>query len=532
MLAEPRYRWSELSQKGPEAHAVASLEARELARILAAQSLVEDPEAVLEELDARLSAFLSDLWGDGPVTGYGLHSSLGAYLVAKIAVGLVPAGGAALRHEPLRRRGLQSFLVENGLAPSAAEALLGQWQAVGADFTPQPKGLDASMLAGLAERTLTRAEHAQALAQVAYSPRCLARLSATCNLLTDVRSLMPLLPGEANGRDWALAVAALALGRGERALAFLHGRPEGLKNRTLSELAAAQVALAEGRVPELDDVGRWLMPDLEATETEVATESKVPSDEFVEERGTEVLTRDEDDVLEIVEERVDPESGVAAPTAVQVAGGRPVEWGDARPSGPVDLAAWRESAALLAGLVAQRGSLLGLQPLPARPSAPRAPAPPDLALVEALHGLAPEPSEHTERIPVGQIMARLRPEGPLDPLFTPVRGALRAILAAVDGRAPTLAAIEAAGDLGTILRRARALARAIQGDLPGAAAAVEGLPEAAVPEARWIRDRRVRFEGRSAEPVSPQDACALASAQVRDLFEQLARTAAGHGFVG
>jgi hypothetical protein len=69
-----------------------------------------------------------------------------------------------------------------------------------------------------------------------------------------------------------------------------------------------------------------------------------------------------------------------------------------------------------------------------------------------------------------------------DPLFPPVRGMLRAIIAAAEGDGPTATAVDQAGDLTWATRRARALAMIVRGDLTSAVAAVEAMPSEAAPE--------------------------------------------------
>src|SRR5688572_33446803 len=81
-----------------------------------------------------------------------------------------------------------------------------------------------------------------------------------------------------------------------------------------------------------------------------------------------------------------------------------------------------------------------------------------------------------------------------DPLFPPVRGMLRAIIASAEGDAPTTGAVEQAGDLTWVTRRARALAMIVRGDLMAAVAAVDAMPPESAPEGKWAKDRLVRFQ--------------------------------------
>lgn len=521
-------------------------EALELARALAAQTIVLEKDAIADQLPERTRAITETMWPSAPLAGYGLHSSLGAYAVAKVAIGWAPSGLIGLRHEPLDRDKLEAELVAHAVDPRTAAAILGDWSGVEPGFAPDPTGLDASRIAGLAEGTLSRVERARALSQVAYSARCLNRVASTASALSALREVLPLLAPEALGRDYVAGAAAIALGRFERAVELLGVHPGKLPQRTLSELASVIAALQHGEAPELEDVGALLVPGIEAPRaTETWSDETGPSDDEDDEKPT---TRDieQDDVLEIVEERVDdrPRSiDVPAPAARTATGVRPARWpapaGDTpTPLGDAELEGWAARIAGARGLVAEQRGLLGLRlpPLPA--TVPGVATPPDERLVglfsssSSRSGQSDEdgPRDVTERVPVGLIMsleALSLAGSPFDALFPAVRGALRAIVAAAEGRAPSDEAIAAAGDLSTILLRARALACFVRGDLEGAMGAVAGLAPEVAPEGQWAADRLIRSGSRDGASVAPDDARPAAASLAVDLAHQLGRTIAG-----
>ncbi|MCK6544324.1 hypothetical protein L6R52_00495, partial [Myxococcota bacterium] len=97
----PRFSWTGLGRGGLDVEAGAKREALELARALAAQTIVLDKDAIADQLPDRARVITETMWPSSPLAGYGLHSSLGAYAVAKVAVGWAPSGIIGLRHEPL-----------------------------------------------------------------------------------------------------------------------------------------------------------------------------------------------------------------------------------------------------------------------------------------------------------------------------------------------------------------------------------------------------------------------------------------------
>lgn len=529
---EAGFDWVALASKREEAEVAAGRQARALARVLAAHAIVTQRGAVPEELEERLAAVAETVWPRGrTLGGFGLHASLGAYAVAKVAFDLVPAGRTGLRHEALKRAGVLAALAEHGVDRHTGRSVLGSWAEVQEDFRADPAGLSPSLIAGLAERTLTRAERDAALSQIALSPRCLNRLAATLSLLSAVRALLPVVPPEALGRDVLVAMVALGLGRGDRVLELYASRATTVALKTMVELASAQVALTQGIAPELEVDALVPLPELESRTAQPRADTEVMPPPAQADDDDE--DEDADDVLDIVEERVD--SAVAATPMVLAGPARPARWG-VEPEAtlePDTVAAFEAELTRTRTEVARQGALLGITPLPAAPTVRRRPLPPDERLLGALKRLEERPSadeELTERIALDPVLHGhgLQIQGlPFDPLFPPVRGALRAVLVAAEGRAPSLDAVTSAGDLAWALSRARSLALVVQGDLTQAQAAAAGLGEGAAPEGRWAADRWLRFGGRTPEPVDPHEARAVASGLVMDLFQQLARTLAG-----
>src|SRR5688572_8521091 len=72
--------WSGLARGGGEAEARAKREATELARAFALQTIVVERDASVDELRGRVEAIAETMWPPSPLQGYGLHSSLGAYV--------------------------------------------------------------------------------------------------------------------------------------------------------------------------------------------------------------------------------------------------------------------------------------------------------------------------------------------------------------------------------------------------------------------------------------------------------------------
>lgn len=553
------YSWTSLGRGGLEVEASAKREALELARALAAQTIVIEHDAVAEELPDRMRAIAETMWPASPLSGYGLHSSLGGYLVARVAVGWAPSGMIGLRREPFDRTALIEDLVEHGVDRGVALGILGDWRAPAGGFIPDPQGLDTSHIAGLVEGALSVRERSRALSQVAYSSRCLDRLASTASVLSSLRHVLVVLPPDVLGRDVVAGMTALALGRPDRALELIGERPRGLAQRTLAELARAIVSLEQGDVPILEDVGAILQP---------RAGDPVPHSEPIGAGAGEADAAgdDGDDVLEIIEERVDDavrasngnghtrsspperwergrggdERTSDRPHEARPRTPRPPRWsgveGAPDPLDPAALDTWRRQLEVDLGLLANRRGLLGLRLPPARPTVAPWPLPPDERIAAMLlarasgRSLEADTREVTERIPVGALLAleALEATGTtFDAVFPPVRGVLRAIVRAPDGVAPSAEDLAAAGDLEWVLLRAKSIALIVTGDLEGAVAAVRSLPSDAAPEGRWAADRLRRFAGRRIVRATPEEARPAAAGLVMDLAHQLGRTLAG-----
>lgn len=519
------FSWSRLAKGGSAEHDSARAEALELARALAAQTIVLEHDAVIEELPDRIRAITETVWPATPLQGYQLHSSLGAYAVAKVAWGWAPSGHVGLRHEPLDREGLLEDLLEHGVDRERATAVLGEWQRIEPGFVPDPAGLDVSRVAGLAECALTREERKRALSQVAYSARCLARLASTINVLSVLRAVLPVLSPEQLGPKVLTGLFAIALHRPDRALELIGDRHETLAVHTLAELALALVSLSRGQKPLLGEEGMLLVPDSEDQTDDVPAKESA---------GQEDRDNEGDDVLEIVEERLDHRLKPAPPPAPFGSGSLPrtPSWAapgisESRSISDDELEEWNKKARATRGALSKRSTLLGLRlPLAGATVLPIA-LPPDQRMVQLA---APQDgaSDVTERVPAFVLLsleAYPRSGSPMDAVFPPVRGALRAILKALDGHGPSEEAIKNAGDLRWVMLRARALARIVEGDLESAINALSGLPLGAAPESTWANDRLRRY--RRSVRARSEEARALASGLITDLGHQLGRTIAG-----
>lgn len=521
------FDWPGIGGRQEQATGEARAEAHELARALAAHSIAVERDAVIEEFGERVQTIEGTIWPDDPLRGYGLHSSLGAFFLAKVAVGMVPSGNQALRHEPLRREGLFAGLTEHGVHEATALSVIGDWQGVSEGFVGDRAGLDPSMIAGLAERTLTKAERDRALSQVAVSARCLDRLAATCNLLEAARAVMPVLPPESLGPRFTAAVAAQALGRPDRVVELFGDQAESLGLKTLTELAGAQWALGRVETALLADDGLILTPPLEE-------ESSEDEDDWEKEteHGLDTQEEDEDDVLEIVEERVDP-SFLPQTPVIQSTVPVPPRWADDGTEVELPeevLKEWTEARRAAQARPGRSGRILGLDVAGRSSVVPPIPVPPDVRLIADLMQQADESGELTQRIPIAELLGRggTKADGSVfDPLFPPIRGAIRAVNAAAEGRGPSQAAVDAAGDLAWAVQRARSLALIVRGELEAAAAAGASMPLEMAPEARWAKDLLLRYEGREQVPVTPTEARPAAAALIADLASQLSRTIAG-----
>ena len=479
-LTEPTpFDWRGLTAAEPEALAAASNEVEMYVRALAAHGVVVDRDAIPSELEDRQGTIRSKIWPSEPLDGFGLHASLGAYLVTRVAVDLVPTGHLGLRPEHLSSEGLRAALIDQGLLSSAADAVVGDWGGEPDGFQGDPAGLSLSILAGLAARTLTRDERNQALAQVAASPRDLARLAAATNLLMAVRRVLPLLPIPSLGAVYDLAVVGLTIGRGDR-VAGLIARPGDVLEAALHELGAASAALRAGAPYQ---------PDLDV---QVVVPTAMSTDSIVE------------DVSESIE--IGPLAALC-------------RWRDGSLR-PEDVESWRHE---MSRWRATEGTLGLRMPVPA-PRVMAAPLPPAAALVR--RSILPHTEDGTDRIELEAPPYAWRGD-PLDAIAPVVRGAIRMVAAATEGEPPPPGALTQAGDLSWLVRRAAALAAVVKGDLHDAVEVTKPMPYGSAPERRWAQDRLRRFGDRVAEPAESSEARPKGAALIDDLAQQLARTITG-----
>lgn len=487
--AKAAFDWVAIAGADREVQEQTSRDTLALARMLALQDLVQDRDGAVAELPRRMRDVAKEIWPDSsaPLTGFGLHASPASFLIARFAVGLVPVGRSSLRHEPLRPETVANHLREFGVDDVTAMLLVRSWAGVSEGETGDAAGLSPSMLAGMAERTLTPSELERALVQIAWSPRCLERLGATLGLASSVRRLMTLLPPESLGPELAVGVAGMALGRPDRVVELLRGAASSLGPLTFFELARSQWELVQAQAPTF------------SSEPDELVRLPVEGDANTDAPG-----------------RADTDTPPPAEESLPV---RPVCW--ACPGGaPAEaVRAWcaaRDS--LEAG--ASPGAFLGLVPAPLVPTVRPVPIPPDARTLVKDWGH--DPSAEVERSPSPR-----RSHRPDEPLYPAVRGALRLIASAAEGRVPSAVAVEEAGDLVWVVQRARALGLLVQGEPGRAAEAAGSLSPEEAPERRWADDLLVRYGARAPAPVGPEESRPAAAALVADLAHQLSRTLAG-----
>ncbi|MEL6184969.1 MAG: hypothetical protein AAFU79_10120, partial [Myxococcota bacterium] len=498
--------WCAIRRAEPDALRAAELEALEIVRALAVESLAHDVDAELDELDERRRHLARTAWPSLPLDGYRLQSSLGAFVVARVAVTWVPSGQIGLRRHPLERAAVVRALGQQGVDAVTAESLLGDWIGPPPGFRGTEDGLDPGALAGLAERSLTQEERNLALAQVAASGRDLARLATCVRLCRAVRRLLPVLASDGLGSDFVATLALLATGHPDRALALLSRQDSSLRARTVRELARTYLAFVKGEdmslepdgwaprgppmtpeealsgsgedtnpgvpVPEphpasnfevglTEELGEGppdlpedpedgLHPEAEAISPEdydLAAALSVGAGIEARDGGTADLEEEVEEILEIVEESVDPESAIGRGWRQSTPPDLPAWW----PEGPRAEAEW--AAWTILAEHRRSGHALGLAE--AFPADRGGPVPPDPRLVGS-SALRDGPGAGSEA------------ESPAEPYLPAVRGLLRAVIAATRGEIPS---IERAGGLDWALRRAACLARGRQGHLQAAASA-------------------------------------------------------------
>jgi hypothetical protein len=524
-----------LAQGDRRAKESAQSEVAELARALAAQAVALSRDASTDEFEDRYRTLERGLWPDDPLSGFALGSSLGAYLVARVAMSWAPPTESAIRADPLNKEQLLAELNDHNIEPALAATLVGDWGGVVEGFAPDYVGLGAAAIAGLAEGTLSVRERDLALSQIAYSPRCLARLASTIVALNRMRAVLPVLTPEGLdlGAGYAPAAAALALGRPERTLELLGYAPDRTALLTLVELAKCERSFRRGEPAVLADDPSVAVPPIESEMRRTAP-PPVPHDS----------SDDEDDVLEIVEERVAEPSEPPDSTSDRPEVRRPPRTPTWVSSLGMDqmfdeafLLQWQSARRSASSLLAKRQRLLGVTPAPKPRSLPDVAVPPEpraLASLIESGGLAADEQASelmsTTRIEVAtqRVLPRVQQSiSSPGPIFSAARSALRAIASAAEGRPPSVDAIEASGDLDWVLRRARAIALGAKGDLERASFALVGLEPKICPEARWLQMRRARFAARPPEPARPEEARRLAAGLVADLAQALLRSVAG-----
>ena len=496
---------------------------REIARALAAHTLATAPDAEVSEYEARIQTLARTIWPDDPLQGFSLRSSLGAFLVARLAASWAPPTPGGHRSAPLGPEALGKAFEEAGLSADLTVAILGDWPGASPSFSPEAEGVDIAVLAGLAEGTLGTDERNLALSEVAMSPRALARLVSIARALSAVRRLLPILPpeGETFDASTLTGLTAVSLGLPDRALDLLGHGPEDPVLRGIAELAQALLSLRNGERPRLAD--DLLLPVVPEGAAERPSES--PRKES-----------SEDDVLDIVEEKLSTGAVSAEKPALDA---RPAladfsrdDWPPAEISGAqIDL--WMEIRKLRRAPAAQVGSILGLSAAPEKPWVPPRPIPPEKnALLEMLEVVAGEGSS-AEAVTVqlsGAALAAQRDT--LDramvlPLVPNVRAVLRSIAQAAEGQLPSREAVTDAGDLDWAVKRARAIALTLGGQFEKAVLELTGLGGPTAPEGRWAYMLHLRYQGRTPVLPPPEEARKVAAELVLDLAHQFGRTVAG-----
>lgn len=223
-----------------------------LTRLVAATELLDEPEAVLDDFEPRRAAIEARLKADAPQ--FRQRSSLGAFLVTRYACAWVPEGLPLRRHAPLTPEGFRKALLEGGLSPVQAEAILGPW--VGPEESPPPEAeeLPVGDIAGLAERSSTQPERQAALNLAAWSPRDLARLIASARLVDRVRCALPWAPAEGASSEIAVAAADVSYLQPHRRVRLLRGASDPWV-QALVDLAETEDAL---RRSDDEALGRML----------------------------------------------------------------------------------------------------------------------------------------------------------------------------------------------------------------------------------------------------------------------------------
>lgn len=490
--------WSALRRGDPASLQHAEIEAKAIARALAVESLVSDQDSELAELAERRRHLARQAWPDRPFEGFEMQSSLGALVVARVAVAWVPSGHTGLRYTPLTPDGVTRALVNQGVDRLAAQSVVGSWSGPSSSFKGDESGLETGLLAGLAERSLTPKERDLALSQVAVSPRDLSRLGTTILLARAVSQLLPMLADDQLGGELVAALALVSTQRSRRALELLEGIQSSPAQQTVFELAQTLEQFSGGYAVEFSDDQD--LPDYPKRAASVPVGGTTPeSDE--EARST----TDGDDVLEIIEESVDEnaDSGqnyqnIERPTWPQWWPGVDSETSDSAQDLWRSLAVYRTEAR-------RRGTILGFQ---ASPFEPRG-------------GLIPPDPRYVSR---AKDEEKDMTQSAMDPFLPAVRVALRVVAKATEGE---IVDVEGAEGLSWVLQRAAAVAHLKNGELDLGLEVLSARWPDEAPELRWLRDRKMRFDGREVEPLTSEEARQAASTLVLDIARSLARTLTG-----
>ncbi|MBI4820922.1 MAG: hypothetical protein HY791_31955 [Deltaproteobacteria bacterium] len=548
-VSPPTFSLIALLRRDREALDRLDLQARDLARALAAAATVEAADGALSEFEDRFRTLASSLSSQNPMEGFRLRSSLGAFALARLAFGWAPPSATELRDEPLTPETLVKELVRFRASPEAARHIVASFEIDEAALRDAfPEGLEPTDLAGLAEGCLTRREHSIAMTQVAVSPRCLVRLATTARVLEQTRAILPILPSERLRLDSAYTVgmAALALGRPDRALAVIGHRPSDPLLVPIAELAEVSWLLGRGDPVELIHDPTLMAVDYEEALADPAAFADAPNrPSIVPTRPAEPGAFDEgtpdldstvdipsladdapdDEYLEVVEEPVEQPSDPGSngetipPPSSEWRAPRPPTWSypdGAQPSvRDRDLSRFYVARLTRRATLATTGDMLGLRLHAMPPWIPALSIPPDPATLARILSSAE-----------GDIEA-LSGTAVVEAIVPSVRAVLRIAAAAGEGWTPTSQAVETAGDLSWIVRRARALALVGRGDLEAAHLTVAALGGVSSPEGALARSREVRFAGRTVPPLDPSIRRKAAAALVRDLALAFARTVAG-----
>ncbi len=520
-----------------------SLDCRDLARALALLSMVREPDVGPGELDARIKVIERMLRPHQLMDDYRHHASAAAFLVARLAVERVPRADQGLRPTPLDADSLREALVQRGLLPGRARALVGDWDGPSPDFAPELDGLGVSVIAGLAELSLSRSERNSALCQVAFSRRCLDRIATTARLLIEVRALLPVLPPESFGSAFGLAATAVVLGCPERAADLFGEDDTALVSKSIRRLVRVQAALLAGSGAALGEEASKteaaLLDEAEASAQDAAvsedSEDADATDDVLEMVETsepgEVEDPYTDDVLEIVEEAVDPATTKAPEPHAPFPTPNPVTW--ALPETILSfrdemlVRAWGKACHARGTAVARSGQILSMRLPTMGARVAKAPFPPDLGCLREL-SLGVDASQTLQESMDAIFDRGIYEEGSAyDPIFFPIEEVLGAVVGATKGEVPSTTLVDKSGDLGWVMTRTRALALVVRGEPEAAVEALSQGPDGEVPERVWARERMQRFGSRKPEPVCVERARVQAASLVRDFAEQLFRTVSG-----